>query len=350
LRPVDASRLVAWFRDVRRPLPWREGRDPYAAWVSETMLQQTTVEVVRKRYPGFLGRFPDLEALARADQEDVEAEWAGLGYYRRARALHAGVRAVLAHHDGRVPDSEDALLALPGVGPYTAAAILAFGFDRPVVAVDGNVARVAARLRALEDPLDSPQARAALGRELAGAAPSGVGGAFAEALIELGALLCRPVRPRCGECPLQHSCAGRRTGDPEHFPRRRPRARVVRVESHRALVRRGRQVLLVRRDATERLLPGRLEFPGRWCGPSTPADEALGPALAAIGAGSARIRGEVARARHAITRYRITSILSEVEGRVAVPRAPAAWHHLDRDPATALTTETRKLLRAGALL
>ncbi len=218
---MDAfDRLLAWFGRNARSLPWREEpRDPYRVLVSELMLQQTQVDRVTVRFVEFLARFPNLEALAAADEDEVVAAWSGLGYYRRARLLHRAARAAAAA--GGLPRDAEALERLPGVGPYTAAAVgsLAFGIPAPVL--DGNVLRVASRVLALDaDP------RAAAGRRsilawveegMAGRPP----GAVNESLMELGAVVCRPRDPTCGVCPLAGDCAARSQGRPEAFPRPR---------------------------------------------------------------------------------------------------------------------------------
>jgi A/G-specific adenine glycosylase len=213
-----AERLLGWFRGARRELPWRTGfpRDPYAVLVSEVMLQQTQVDRVAEVFPSFMRRFPSLEALAAAPEEDVVHAFSGLGYYRRARLLHAAARAVAAR--GGWPKSGRELRVLPGFGPYTSAAVAAFAFAGGDPPVDGNVARVTARLRALDLPMGS-SALLAAGRELA----AGLHAATPtpeiwEALMELGATVCTPAAPRCGACPLADSCAALAAGTPLAYP------------------------------------------------------------------------------------------------------------------------------------
>lgn len=216
--------LLRWFESERRPLPWRDGRrDPYRTLVVEAMSQQTRIDTVAARLPAFLARFPDLRTLAAADLDAVLHAWAGLGYYRRARALHALARAVVAEHGGALPGTPEALRRLPGVGPYTAAAIAAQAFGVPGVAVDGNVRRVGARW--LADPdADERRVRAALEEALLGQEPPAEAAGVAEALVELGATVCTPRAPACGRCPLQPGCAAAAAGDPERYPRPRKRA------------------------------------------------------------------------------------------------------------------------------
>jgi A/G-specific adenine glycosylase len=242
--PRDVTRRLArWYRAHARDLPWRATRDPYAIWLSEVMAQQTTLEVVVPRWERFRARFPTVEALARAKERDVLAEWSGLGYYARARNLHRAAKAVAAA--GRFPGTLEAWRALPGVGAYTAAAVASIAYGVPEPVVDGNVVRVLCRLRALR--LD-PKAPATLARIRALArplVPTRNPGDFNQALMELGALVCTPRAPRCSACPLRTLCRAAASGTPEAFPRapRRPPTRHVHLVA--AIVERGKKILLV---------------------------------------------------------------------------------------------------------
>ncbi len=213
--PVEAFReaLRAWFRQNARDLPWRRSRDPYRVWVSEAMLQQTRVEAVRAYYERFVQRFPDVEALAAAELEEVLRYWQGLGYYRRARHLHAAARQVVRDRGGRWPQTVSEWLALPGVGPYMARAVASIAFGVPTGVVDGNVRRVLARLGAIERPV--PRDLQAWADALVDPADPGT---FNQAMMELGATVCTPVRPRCPTCPVRAFCRGFSTGRPEQFP------------------------------------------------------------------------------------------------------------------------------------
>jgi A/G-specific adenine glycosylase len=241
IRPQPDA-LLCWYDRHRRVLPWRAARgdtpDPYRVWLSEIMLQQTTVRAVAPYFVRFTARWPDVRALAAAPLEDVLKLWAGLGYYARARNLHACAKAVAERHGGRFPEREAELAALPGIGPYTAAAIAAIAFDAPAAAVDGNVERVVARLFALEDEL--PAAKAEIRRLTERLVPADRAGDFAQALMDLGASICTPKKPACALCPWTSACAARRRGDPETFP--------VKVPKKEGRLRRGAAFVVVRAD------------------------------------------------------------------------------------------------------
>jgi len=253
--------LLAWYRRERRDLPWRRTRDPWAIWVSETMLQQTRVETVIPYYERFLARFPTVQALADADADELMSSWAGLGYYSRARNLKAAASQVVREHGGRVPDDVEALRALPGVGRYTAGALASIAFDRPAPIVDGNVARVLARLLALELDVQSPAGRRRLWEEAEALAHGPAPGELNQALMELGALVCTPRTPRCTRCPLRKHCRGLAAGRAEQLPVKAPKAEPKRVEAVAALLARGARVLAVRRPPSG-LLGGLWELPG----------------------------------------------------------------------------------------
>jgi A/G-specific adenine glycosylase len=253
--------LLAWYRSHRRELPWRATRDPWAIWVSETMLQQTRVETVIPYYERFLRRFPDPDALARADLDEVLGLWAGLGYYSRARNLKAAARAVAERFGGRVPDHAAALRTLPGVGRYTAGAVASIAFDRPEPVVDGNVARVLARMLGIREPVDDRAVRGRLWDEAGALAAGPAPGDLNQALMELGATVCTPRAPRCGGCPVRSGCGARSAGDVESLPVKRPKRAPRLVHGVAALVLRRGRALAVRRPP-HGLLGGRWELPG----------------------------------------------------------------------------------------
>jgi A/G-specific adenine glycosylase len=253
--------LLRWYAGSQRDLPWRHARDPYRVWVSEVMLQQTQVATVVPYYRRFVERFPDVAALAAAPVDDVLKLWEGLGYYARARNLHAAALEVLRAHSGRIPDDPGAFRKLPGVGDYIVAAVMSIAFGRPLAVADGNVKRVVARLDALDDSIDRPAgARAVLERAqhlLAGADP----GTFNQAMMELGALVCRPANPRCDACPIRKQCAAQLEGDPSRYPVRAPRRKVPAARIAVGVVSRRGRVLITRRPDSG-LLGGLWEFPG----------------------------------------------------------------------------------------
>jgi A/G-specific adenine glycosylase len=264
-----AALLLAWYDRHRRRLPWRapagERADPYRVWLSEIMLQQTGVKTVGPYFEKFVARWPDVAALGSASLDDVLRMWAGLGYYSRARNLHACAVAVLRDHGGFFPDTEEGLRALPGIGPYTAAAIAAIAFDRRTMPVDGNIERVVSRLFIVEDPL--PQAKPLiqqLATTLLGPAGAGDGksraGDSAQALMDLGSSICTPKKPACALCPLDDDCAARLRGDQESFPRKAPKKSGALRKGAAFVVTRGEE-LLVRTRPEKGLLGGMTEVP-----------------------------------------------------------------------------------------
>ncbi|MEX0752090.1 MAG: A/G-specific adenine glycosylase [Xanthobacteraceae bacterium] len=261
-QPPAADLLLAWYDRHRRILPWRAAcnatSDPYRVWLSEIMLQQTTVKTVAPYYARFVGRWPDVHSLAAAPLQDVLKAWAGLGYYARARNLHACAKAVVKDHGGQFPCGEDDLRALPGIGAYTAAAIAAIAFGRRAVPVDGNIERVVARLFAVDEPL--PKAKPAI-RRLAGTlVPQDRAGDFAQALMDLGATICTPKKPACALCPVNGECKARHV-NPEAFPVKEPKAKGRLRRGAAFFVMRGDGKVLVRSRPAKGLLGGMTEFP-----------------------------------------------------------------------------------------
>jgi A/G-specific adenine glycosylase len=259
----NAAALLAWYGRHRRSLPWRappgERPDPYRVWLSEIMLQQTTVKAVAPYYARFLQRWPTVEALAASPRAAVLKVWAGLGYYARARNLHACARAVVERHAGRFPDDVATLGALPGIGPYTAAAIAAIAFDRPATPVDGNVERVVARLFAVEAPL--PAAKPDIRRLAAELTPATRPGDFAQGMMDLGAMICTPLRPACALCPWTDACAAYRLGTAETFPRRAPKPEGRLRRGAAFWIERADGAVLVRTRPPRGLLGGMTEVP-----------------------------------------------------------------------------------------
>lgn len=322
---VDAAALLSWFRANARVLPWRvEPRDPYRVWVSEVMLQQTRVETVLRYYDAFLREFPDVGALAGAEEERLMKRWEGLGYYRRARLLREGARAVVAR-GGALPGSAAELRELPGFGPYTAGAVASLAFGEAVAAVDGNVTRVMARQAARRAP-----SRAEVEAWVLQHQPRESPGAFNEALMELGATVCTPRSPKCGACPVSASCRARCV--PERYPEKPKRAVVPEVGVSLAVVRRGDLLLLEKRASG--LLAGTWGLP--WVEGS---GEDLARHVAGLVGAPVVVGPRVATGRHVFTHRRWAMEAFEVatEGRGGEWRRPGD---------VALGTAHRRLLDA----
>jgi A/G-specific adenine glycosylase len=262
--PAHADNILAWYDHNRRRLPWRaepgEAAEPYSVWLSEVMLQQTTVQTVADYYRRFLARWPTVEDLAQAPLDAVLTEWAGLGYYARARNLHKCAAMVVARHRGVFPSDEAALRLLPGIGDYTAAAIAAIAFDRPAAVMDGNIERVISRLFAVAEPL--PAAKPRLKTIVTELTPQARPGDYAQAMMDLGAMVCTPRRPTCGLCPVSSHCIARISDDPERFPVKTAKPdKPTRYGAVFWLIRKDGAVLLRRREE-KGLLGGMMEVPG----------------------------------------------------------------------------------------
>ena len=273
--PEMQRALLGWYDRHGRTLPWRAppGRapDPYHVWLSEIMLQQTTVATVGRYFADFTRRWPTVGDLAAAERDAVMAAWAGLGYYARARNLHACAQTVARDHGGRFPEEEAALLDLPGIGAYTAAAVAAIAFGKPAVVMDGNIERVMARLFAVREPL--PRAKPILRRHAAGLTPSHRPGDHAQALMDLGATICTPRKPVCGLCPLSEGCVGRASGLAPELPRKEPKKAKPTRRGLAFWLEDGQGRVLLRRRPDTGLLGGMMEVP------STPWEEGAPPSL-----------------------------------------------------------------------
>ncbi len=259
----DPKALLAWYGRHRRDLPWRakagEAADPYRVWLSEIMLQQTRVETVARYYEKFLAKFPAVEKLAKAPLGDVLKAWAGLGYYARARNLHACARVVAKEHGGKFPDTEEGLRELPGIGGYTAAAIAAIAFGKKAAPMDGNIERVIARLFKVETPL--PAAKPELQTLAASLVPAKRAGDFAQGLMDLGSMICTPKNPSCLLCPWSDVCTAHLAGEPENYPRRVPKAEGKLRRGAAFVVLRADGAVLLRRRPRRGLLGGMSEVP-----------------------------------------------------------------------------------------
>jgi A/G-specific adenine glycosylase len=346
--------LLDWYDRHRRNLPWRppagERADPYRVWLSEIMLQQTGVKTVGPYFLKFVARWPDVEALGRASLDDVLRMWAGLGYYSRARNLHACAVAVLRDHGGEFPDTEQGLRALPGIGPYTAAAISAIAFGARTMPVDGNIERVVSRLFAVEEPL--PQAKpliqqlatTLLGASRAGDAKSRAGDS-AQALMDLGASICTPKKPACALCPLNEGCLAFARGDQESFPRKAPKKTGTLRLGAAFVVTRGDQ-LLVRTRPEKGLLGGMTEVPGSdWlAGQEARAALKQAPVLKAV----ARWHRKAGVVSHVFTHFPLELVVytATVPARAAAPKG-MRWVPIATLQDEALPNLMRKVIAHG---
>lgn len=264
LRDAVVRQLIPWFQANARVLPWRETpRDPYHVWISEVMLQQTRVETVVDYYRRFMARFPTVAALAAAPQQVVLKAWEGLGYYSRARNLQTAARAMVAQHGGRLPADPAVLAALPGLGPYTTAAISSFAFGLPLAVLDGNVMRVLARLVAFTGDIATGTARRALQALADALLPATAPGPANEAWMELGALVCTPRAPRCTACPLRPLCRAAQAGNPETYPVRSRKMDIPhKVVGAAVILNRHNEIMIAQRHPEKGMLAGLWEFPG----------------------------------------------------------------------------------------
>ena len=336
--------LLDWYDQERRDLPWRAkpGRkvDPYRVWLSEIMLQQTTVSAVIPYYKRFLQRWPTVAALAAAPLDDVLAAWAGLGYYSRARNLHKCAVLIVAEHGGSFPDSEERLRQLPGIGPYTAAAIAAIAFDAPAAAVDGNVERVVARLYAVAAEL--PAAKAEIRRLTERLVPPERAGDFAQALMDLGATICTPKKPACALCPWMGACAARRRGDPETFPLKAPKKEGRLRRGAAFVVVRSDGFVLVRSRPPTGLLGGMTEVPTTQWTHDFDGGAELGPRLGRARPKWRRVGGVVT---HTFTHFPLELVvyIADVPAGAAAPRGARWVRHADLR-SEALPNVMRKVL------
>jgi A/G-specific adenine glycosylase len=338
-----SAALLDWYDRHRRAMPWRalpgETPDAYAVWLSEIMLQQTTVATVGPYFEKFLARWPTVGDLAAADLDEVLHAWAGLGYYARARNLHKCANVVSVEHGGNFPDTEAALLKLPGIGPYTAAAVAAIAYDRKATVVDGNVERVMARLFAVTDPLPGSKPRL---KELAESlTPDHRCGDYAQATMDLGATICSPANPACGICPWRDACDGQARGIAADLPKKAPRKeRPTRYGIAFWLVAEDGSVLLRRRPESG-LLGGMMEVPSTdWAEGDWPEDETAG---VPVGADWRPVTGMV---RHTFTHFHLELrvLAATIDGK---PDLGGVWCPPDGFDDYALPTVMKKVVRLG---
>jgi A/G-specific adenine glycosylase len=346
-----AADLLAWYDRHRRVLPWRarpgERSDPYRVWLSETMLQQTTVKAVAPYYARFLARWPDLNALAAASRDEVLAAWAGLGYYARARNMHACARVLVERYGGQFPTSESGLRELPGIGAYTAAAIAAIAFDQAATPVDGNIERVIARLYSVTTPL--PTGKAEIARQARALTPTIRAGDFAQALMDLGATICTPKKPACALCPWNSNCAAHARGQAELFPRRAPKREAQLRRGAAFVARRADDCVLLRTRPARGLLGGMAEVPTTAWAADFDVSQALAQAPR-FGASQKRVawRKMAGVVRHVFTHFplELTVYRSELPRQAAAP-VGTRWTAIAQLGDEALPSLMRKVVAHG---
>ncbi len=317
-----SAALLAWYGTNARDLPWRAkpgiAADPYRVWLSEIMLQQTTVPAVKAYFEKFLALWPTAEELAAASLDDVLKAWAGLGYYARARNLHACARVIAQTHGGKFPETEAVLRTLPGIGPYTAGAIAAIAFDRRHAAVDGNVERVISRLYLIETPL--PQAKREINERTQALVPKLRPGDFAQALMDLGATICTPRAPRCESCPWTEHCLARRQGIAETLPRRQPKKPLPTRHGTAFWIERADGAILLRRRPEKGLLGGMMEVPSS---PWSEENDLRPTRHAPLRARWTRLEGEVT---HTFTHFHLELALLKTTARPTfIPGPNCRW-------------------------
>ena len=350
--------LARWFEAHRRPMPWREPgpdgrRDPYRVWVSEVMLQQTRVDTALPYFLRFTEAFPTPEALAAAPLDSVLKRWEGLGYYSRARNLHRAAAQIVEGHGGRFPETEAEVRALPGVGPYTAAAVLSLAFGVPLAVLDGNVIRVLGRVFAVEADARKPATRRALQAVADALLDRAHPGRFNESVMELGATVCTPKSPACAACPLAGVCAARASGEPEAFPVVSKRKPVPHKTVAVGLVTDARGRVLIQRRPEDAMLGGLWEFPGgKVEGGETPADACRREVREELGLDAA-VGAEVARVDHAYSHFTVTlhafrcTLPAGASGEVVQEHGePTAWVAPDELDRYAFPRANRKILEA----
>jgi A/G-specific adenine glycosylase len=309
--PHLSRRLLKWFAAHRRDLPWRRDRDPYRIWISEVMLQQTQVATVVPYFERFLRRFPTVADLAAADEQDVLRLWEGLGYYRRARDLHKSAKLLAAEHAAALPDDPAVVRRLPGFGRYTCNAVLSQAFDRRLPILEANSQRVLSRLFGRRDDPRAGAARRWLWQAAERVLPKKRAGEFNQALMELGALVCTPAAPRCGECPLASVCEAKRLGLQGQIPARTPPPTTVAVREVAVVVRRGEKVLLAQRPEEATRWANMWEFPHVELSKPETHEAAAQRCLRELVGVEAELGGEVVTIRHGVTRFAITMVCLE---------------------------------------
>ena len=314
-----SNRLLNWYARHARPLPWRKTRDPYRIWISEIMLQQTQVETVIPYYQRWLKKFPTVRALANAPLKEVLALWEGLGYYSRARNLHKAAQKVMAEHKGRLPRTVDELRRLPGIGRYTAGAIASIAFNADAAVLDGNVKRVLARVFNLSDDVKSPAGEKKLWALAESLVPSGRAGDYNQALMDLGATICRPQNPTCLLCPLLGLCEAQKLGLQNERPVTAKKAPTPHYDVTAAILRKNGRVLIAQRPA-DKLLGGLWEFPGGKVKPGERLRACLRREIREELGIEIKVGEQTMTLKHAFTHFKITLHVFEATLRRRRPR------------------------------
>ncbi|MRR15946.1 MAG: A/G-specific adenine glycosylase [Deltaproteobacteria bacterium] len=356
-------RILAWYGRRQRSLPWRETSDPYRIWISEIMLQQTQVDTVIPYYRRFMALFPNVRALARAPRDEVLKAWENLGYYSRARNVHAAARMIVETFDGRIPDTPAAIKTLPGIGEYSAGAILSIAYGKRLPAVDGNVRRILGRVFAIRRPVDDPREQKKLQALAAALVPAGKPGDFNQALMDLGATICKPRNPGCTVCPIAALCQAQLTGTQTELPilRRRP------APPHRAavcaVIRSADNRLLVVLRPASGLLASLWKLPGGFVGDSGSEEAGLKNSVKNELGVSIRIKKKLASVDHAYTHFRATLSAYDCSLLKGEPAAPGCqeWRwasdadiaglpmsKIDRKILAAITLRRRRTEPAGS--
>ncbi len=352
-RAAFAERLLTWFARHARDLPWRHRRTPYRVWLAEVMLQQTRVDTVVPYYERFLALFPTLEVLADAPLEQVLKTWEGLGYYARARNLHAAAQRIVETHGGQFPKTYKELLELPGVGRYTAGAVASIAFGQDVAAVDGNVRRVLCRVFDVREDVTRSRTQRDLEKLATSLLPAGRAGAFNEALMELGATICTPRTPQCVRCPLHERCRAHAVGNPETLPVRRPRQPVPHYNVTAAVTvrddARGSHVLVAQRNPDD-MLGGMWEFPGGKCEPGETLQQCLVREMREELDIEVEVGQQLIVVEHAYTHFRITLHAFHCRLASGAPRcldcAAFRWVRPDELDALPMSVADRKVAQA----
>lgn len=341
--------LFCWFEQHQRDLPWRRTRDPYAIWVSEIMLQQTRVDQVMPYFERFLKAFPNVKALAAAPMDRLLKVWEGMGYYARARNMHRAAQQIARAHGGRVPDTLDELSALPGIGPYTAAAVLSIAYNHSHAVVDGNVARVLCRVFLIRQDPSASLTKRALERIADALLPRGRASVFNQAMMELGALVCTPRSPQCPVCPIQTLCAACAQGDPASLPVRSPKKPKPHYHVSAGIIWRGREVLIAKRRP-EGLLGGLWEFPGGKQETGESLEECLRREVREELDIEIAVERPFMAVKHAYTHFRITLHAFHCAYVSGVPKplgcAQCRWVRLDQISEYAFPRADKRLLEA----